>query len=240
MADTVEFKLGKKAPVIDERTLKLATYIDQAVLPTPPETFIQTTQQSGWGMLGNDTHGDCTCAALGHMTQLWTGKTPSDAEVLALYDRVNGGQDAGADMMNVLKTFRKHPYSEEGEYAFAAIDFTNPLAIKQAIMLFGGVYLGLALPRSAQQQVGGVWDVTGDAAGSWGGHAVNIVNYSPGVLNLVTWGNIQNMTWDFLHVYADEAFAIIPSSYVKNPPKGFDLKTLHADLKELIKEKGGK
>ena len=54
----------------------------------------------------------------------------------------------------------------------------NPIA--QAIWLFGGAYIGVELPISAQRQE--VWDVPAnpgpdDEPGSWGGHAVYLVGY---------------------------------------------------------------
>jgi len=57
---------------------------------------------------------------------------------------------------------------------------STPHPIAQAIWLFGGAYIGVELPISAQRQ--DVWDVPAnpgpdDEPGSWGGHAVYLVGY---------------------------------------------------------------
>jgi hypothetical protein len=57
-----------------------------------------------------------------------------------------------------------------------------PSLIETAIWLFGGAYIGLELPLTAQTQE--VWDLSADSSdsadsqpGSWGGHAVYLVAY---------------------------------------------------------------
>jgi hypothetical protein len=56
--------------------------------------------------------------------------------------------------------------------------------VATAIWLFGGAYIGLELPITAQNQE--VWDVPknpggNDEPGSWGGHAVYLVGYESGL-----------------------------------------------------------
>ena len=234
-------KLGKLDPVKDSRNLQLIHYLT-ADLPDPPDQLIQTTQLQGWGMMGNDTHGCCTCAALAHMTQLWGAGTPTTDDVLALYSLVNGGVDGGAAMLEVLRVWKKHHFPtvpKEYDYAYVHINPRNHKALKQAMALFGGVYLGVALPTDAQNETGPgqVWqDHTGQPggdAGGWGGHAINLVNYSQDKLDVITWGFLQSLTWDFLDAYGDEAYAIIPETMAKKPPKGFDVKQLKSDLESL-------
>ena len=58
--------------------------------------------------------------------------------------------------------------------------YTNIVEIRQSIALFGGVYIGLALPLTAQNQ--DVWDVVPNGGanaeeGSWGGHCVYVPKY---------------------------------------------------------------
>jgi hypothetical protein len=65
--------LGRVAPRHDPRTLRSSrSYIDDAVLlPEIPETFDLVPQVASWPMYGNDSLGDCTIAAVGHMVQAW-------------------------------------------------------------------------------------------------------------------------------------------------------------------------
>ena len=107
--------------------------------------------------------------------------------------------------------------------------------VRTAAYLFGGLYIGIALPLTAQTQE--VWDwtksLTGHAApGSWGGHAVDVVDYGPNDLTVVTWGAVKLMTWAFWDRYVDEAYCILSPDYLKagEAPNGFDLATLQEDL----------
>src|SRR5580658_8869232 len=64
MFDHTKAKLGKKAPKIDSRTLRLAKYL--TAVPPPPASCDWTKGVTEWGMMLNDALGDCTCAAIGH------------------------------------------------------------------------------------------------------------------------------------------------------------------------------
>src|SRR5215471_10150806 len=71
MADHSKMKLGRKAVKTDTRTLMLGNYL-ASTLPPPPAAYDQTKGVTGWGMMMNDTLGDCTIAGLGHAVQVWT------------------------------------------------------------------------------------------------------------------------------------------------------------------------
>jgi hypothetical protein len=109
--------------------------------------------------------------------------------------------------------------------------------VKTAIWLFGGLYLGVNLPISAQRQ--NVWEVSrhpgaSDAAGSWGGHAIYLVSYDAETLTCITWGQLKKMTWAWFEAYCDEAYALISKDWMEATgvaPSGFDLATLESDLK---------
>ena len=84
-----------------------------------------------------------------------------------------------------------------------------------------------------------VWDVVqgeDGEAGSWGGHAINIIGYDIDGLTCVTWGATKRMTWAFWAAYVDEAYAIISSDFLNQTgqtPGGFDLQMLQADLRAV-------
>lgn len=238
-------KLGKLAPKRDPRTLKLASYL---FLPSFPERYQWSKKASAhWGMMKNDIAGCCTCAAAGHMLQSWTancGKelTISDDEVIKAYsdnsgyDARTGENDNGCVELDVLKYWRKTGIGNHLIEAFVSVNLKNINHVKAAIYLFGGIYVGLALPASAQDQM--LWDVEfGDDSepGSWGGHAVTIIDYDPHGLTCITWGKPQRMTWDFFKKYCDEAYAIIsPDFFAKNKaPNGIAIDELRKDLAAL-------
>ena len=74
MVDHSSMKLGKQSPRHDPRTLQFATYVQPEPpcrLP-PPSVDYSTAVTGPWGMMHNDTIGDCTCAAAGHLIMEWT------------------------------------------------------------------------------------------------------------------------------------------------------------------------
>jgi len=246
-------KLGKRPPKRDARTLRLARYLG-AGLAAPPSMIDWTAGLTAWGMMLNDQLGDCTIAAVGHAVQAWTAcegseLTVPDWAVLDYYEAWDGyiagdpASDQGGVEVDVLNQWRQYGFglrkNRQGDcslYAYCDPEPGNVAHVKQAISLFGGVYIGVALPLSAQGQA--VWDVVGDgctgnsAPGSWGGHAVWVPKYTPSRLTCVTWGGLQDMTWAFWKAYVDESHALLSPQFLKNSeaPSGFNLAALQADL----------
>lgn len=231
-------KLGKLSPRHDDRTLRLANYHDTVTLAPPA---VVAPRNVSWGMYANDRLGDCTCASAGHMVINWTDlgkheRSPAEADVIALYDLVNGGQDKGAVEIDVLNAWRNHGLGADKIAAYAAIDLKDHEKVKLATYLFGGCYIGLALPLSAQSQVGKIWTVgrgANGAPGSWGGHAVNVVGYDWYGLTVVTWGQLQRMSWGFWDRYCDEAYAVISPADWDGSVRGVNLDSLKADLAKI-------
>lgn len=247
-----QLKLGKKFPDLCN-TLKLSNYTTSS-LPAPPASVNWAGNIANWGMMLNDKYGNCTCACGGHLVMVWTDAetgTPvvvPDEAVLAMYEAVSGfnpatgANDNGAVISQVLRHWHKHGLNGHRIAGYAYVDPTNETLLKQAVNLFGGLDIGLALPVSAQAQVGQIWDVPVGGAqgagqpGSWGGHCVPIVGYSDAGLTCVTWGQLQSMTWNFFNTYADEAWAVLsPDWTVKNgvSPEGFNAGQLVDDLRQL-------
>jgi hypothetical protein len=249
--DHSKMKLGKAVPVHDPRTLLLANYIQPTLPPAPPQYVYAANVSAGsWGMMGNDKIGDCTCAAAGHLIMEWTDDsgqmiTPSDSAIISAYSAITGynpltgANDNGANELSVLNYWRKTGIAGHKIAAFAALEPQNDNHVTQGVYLFGGCYIGLSLPLSAQSQA--VWSVppggaTGDGKpGSWGGHAVPVIGYDSEGLTLITWGAIKRMTWSFWNTYCDESYVIISPDFVNTKPaeNGFDLAALQQDLKEI-------
>ena len=235
------YRLGKKRPVYDSRSLRLTAYLP--TLPPAPDTFSLTGNVSApWGMLANDHLGDCTCAAAAHMDMVWTAQVGdpvvfTDDQVVEFYNRVNGGSDDGAVELFVLKEWRNNG-GPAGRKIYAYVNVPrDPITTKAATFLFDGLYIGVALPVTAQGQQ--VWDVVGSGQdpvaqpGSWGGHAVNVVGYDSGSVYVVTWGAIKEMTWAFWNTYVEEAWAILPLEFQDKAPGSFDFAALQADLAQI-------
>jgi hypothetical protein len=240
-------KLGKKAAKYDARTLRFSTY--KGTLAPAPETYDFSSRISNLGMCLNDTLGDCTAAGVAHLVQAWTGYNgvpfvPADASVLALYEGSCGYNpadpttDAGGVLLDVLKYWKTNPFEGHEIDAYVSVDPKNKEEVKQALFYFGGLYVGVQLPKSAQSQT--VWDVPwygarGDAAvGSWGGHCIaNILDYDDKTLTTITWGALKTMTWDWLSTYCDEMYVVLSPDWYgagKVAPTGFNSAALTTDL----------
>ena len=137
-------------------------------------------------MMLNDSLGDCTIAGVAHAVQVWTANNGSmvtvpNPTVEKYYEQWDGyvpGQpstDQGGVELDVLNDWHKQGFDGNPLLAFADPKPANLTEVRQSIALFGGVYIGLSLPITAQTQE--VWDVVpkGGAKakpGSWGGHCV--------------------------------------------------------------------
>jgi hypothetical protein len=238
-------QLGKLPARVDTRTLRLANYVDRAVLPAPPPELDLGAAVADWPMYANDRIGDCTTAAAGHMIEAWCEAAAghaveiAEADVLSAFDGVKIVDpmtgEAGAVELDVLRLWRRHGIGGHQIGAFADVAPADRDLVRTGTWLFGGLYIGLQLPLRARDQL--VWDWTGsldgpDAPGSWGGHAVNVVAYDGAGLTVVTWGALQRMTWAFWGRYVDEAWAIISPDFLEGgrSPAGFDLAELQHDL----------
>jgi hypothetical protein len=251
-----KIKLGKAPARHDSRTLQLAKYIPAGAVPAPPAKEDFATKVKKWPMMLNDNLGDCTCACAGHMIEQWTTYSgtaviPNDAAILQAYEAVGGynpanpDSDQGAVILDVLNYWRKTGVASDKILAFASLEPKNHSEIKDSVMLFGNVYIGVALPLSAQTQ--SVWAVpqggaTGQGApGSWGGHAIPIVAYDSRGLTVITWGATKRMSWEFLDTYCDEAYAVLSQDWISKvtnlTPAKFDLATLQADLNQITQVK---
>ena len=238
-------KLGKLPVRTDVRTLSLASYVDPQTLPAPPATFAETAKVSDWPMYANDRIGDCTTAAAGHMIEAWTAAARgqaveiSEQSVLDAFDHVKlvdpQTGEAGAVELDVLRYWRTSGIGGHTIGAFARVAVHTHQLVRAGAWLFGGLYIGLQLPLTAQAQE--VWDWTGSLSGdalpgSWGGHAVDVVAYDATALTVVTWGRLKQMTWSFWDRYCDEAYSILSQDFLDagRAPNGFDLAALRADL----------
>lgn len=237
-------KLGKHPAKEDHRTIRLGTLLDETQADQAPPTVLPPSGVT-WQMFGNDVHSDCTCAAAAHMILAWCAdekatprEMPTDALVLDLYSKVNGGQDGGAYALDVLNAWRTVGLGKDTITGYVKVDHNDLAKMKWATWVFGGLYIGLDLPLTAQAQGSAPWAVlpnVGAAAqpGSWGGHAVDVVGYDADGVTIVTWGREQRMTWEFWGRYCDESYAVFDDTDWLGDVPGFDHARLLAELARL-------
>ena len=252
MIDHEIVKLGRRAVRHDRRTLQLARYMK--ALPPPPVAVDWTKGITDFGMMLNDQLGDCTIAGCAHAVQIWTANlgtevTLPDATVQQFYEEWDGynpadpSTDQGGVELDVLNAWRQGGFAGHQLTAFADPHPVDLLTVRQSISLFGGVYIGLSLPVTAQNQP--VWDAVADpdsdpdaAPGSWGGHCVFVPKYDENGFTCITWGGLQQMTLVFWEEYCDEVHTLLSRDWLaatgpQYSPQGFDLAQLEADLAQV-------
>jgi hypothetical protein len=251
-------KRGKK-PVGDmSKVLKLEHYTSSSFLQHPA-AWDWTPAVPSPGMLGNDTVGDCTVACMLHLMQLWCylNKKPFDptaAQALSLYSAITGYDpaqtqpdgsnptDQGADPTAVLQYAQKVGMLDHKIRTFLSINPQDINHIKAAIYWFGGVYAGVNLPGSAEQEfnAGQEWKIQSlaDLNNPLGGHAIPLMafgleNNGQTYFTCDTWAAYQRMTGNWWWGAGMEVFAVLSDDWVASggqAPNGFDDAALTADL----------
>lgn len=235
------FVYGKLPPHPEDTHPRV--YLRDHMTPVQPPAVIDwASRVAEWPMYLNNNIGDCTCAALGHALEAWTtyakGTTLAipDGDVLSLYERVSGynpqtgSGDNGAVEQDVLEEVRCHGIGGHRILAYAQVDHKNLSEMKQALDIFGTVYLGFQVPQSAEEQFsqGSPWTVL-PGSPLIGGHAVNLQKWDTNYMYPVTWGKLQPMEETFWMTYGDEAWVIVTEDWLTDSgrnPQGLNLGSL--------------
>lgn len=211
--------------VLGPRRALAARLLTSLPAPASARDWIAAAErQAGGGDLGvmlNDQLGDCTIAAVGHAAQIWTANhgpmvTPTDGQILNGYETVDGyrpgdpSTDNGGVEEAVLAAWQDPGVAGSKLDGWVPVNPQNIDHMRKVIERYGVAYVGVALPKTAQDQA--VWTLAigggPDAeAGSWGGHAVVLGAYDQQSFDCVTWGHRQKMSIDWLLAYCDEAYA---------------------------------
>jgi hypothetical protein len=264
-------KLGKRAAVHDSRRLKMVKYMGSSLGPVLSEVD-HTHGIVDFGMMLNgpndgstgapkDGLGCCTISGCGHAEQIVSlavgGEiTLPDAAILQKYEQWDGyrlgdpSTDQGGNEPDVLNKWRRQGFWRHRLAAYADLDPQSIDAACKTIEILGGLYIGVQLPASAQNQ--NIWDVTkgwNAAPGSWGGHCVYVPKYkflSDGEVMFwaLTWGGLMPITQAFWTYsapgygpYIDEIHGLVLPDFLSRKtgrtPEGFDLAAIEADAQAL-------
>jgi len=238
-------KFGKAPAKRDSRNLKLSAIL-KAPVRLPPE-YDFDVQHNGipTPMFGNDQYGDCVIAGRAHQTLRFERAEQgvliavTDKDVLREYFKETGGEDTGLAVLDSLKLWRKRGWSAaKHRYkikAFAEIDRKNHEEVKRTVFMDIGVGLGFTLPDAAitQFHAGKPWKVISGSASRPNpnnGHYVYVPGYTTIGPVCVTWGRKQQMTWEFLGKYCDEAYAIIDAVDTPKKKRNLDEKKIDGFL----------
>jgi hypothetical protein len=259
------FKLGRRHPTFSVHNMKAALIVNNVLAsfgPPPPASrdfMPEVTKAGGFKMFLNDTIGDCTAADCGN-AMIWrsaaAGKpiVPTVADVLGVYEATSGyrpddpnnpqsnASDQGADENTVSAYMVSNGIAGHKAEATAPIiagawDYGAFQRLKWAIIVFGGVRLGVNLPNSAEDQTNNnqPWSLSGDQTIA-GGHDVFCISYDPTMFYVATWGQRQAVMPDWMEKFTEEGHAESWPIFVRSSgwtPTGFKDATMIRDLQAL-------
>ncbi|GAA4606723.1 hypothetical protein BJY16_005971 [Actinoplanes octamycinicus] len=207
--------------------------------------------------LGEVGFQNCVPAAMALLAQSWYAAakeqyTPTLEDTLKIYEKVSpfhrgtrgrdqhstvsgrrkAQNDFGASLLLALKLWVNQERPLAGllpdARAFLEIEPRNLDQVREAVLRFGGVLIGLALPQSIKDGKGvprDAWYVPGygpvyDATpGSLSSHCVAITGYSQREFFCLSAGRVRRLSPEFLLTYAEEAYTVVqPSALEGNPP----------------------
>lgn len=246
-------KFGRLPRVKSLLALPYAAYRTPA-LPAPPASFSilprvlanlkepisPTAIATVFPMDGNDTIGDCTIAGIAHAQTIWRGMAGALAVLPAgycsdLYFRLTGGADSGLACTTVLDYVHKNALTGDKVLAYVEIDPHNEQHVKEALSLFGHLYIGFQCTDQVLSQfdAGTPWTV---GTLTQDGHCVVITGYDDQYYTCLTWGASQLGTPGWWTQCVEEVYAVVPSEAQVNPQKylpGYNLAQLIADLHDV-------
>lgn len=216
----------------------------KGVLPTPPKSFDYGPLVKNYPMADNDRLGCCTVSGVVHLLQVAYAEIgeiftyPGDADVQSTYFGLTGGKDTGCVETQVLKTWQTAGLFDTKIAAYCPVNPKDDAEMAAACFLFGGVYLGVEMPESAESQFENhePWHLTIPRGRPVGGHCVVATGVNRAGIDLITWGAETTMTWDWWEHYGSEAYVVVPEVFVEidhGPIVKLDITALEADLKDL-------
>lgn len=206
----------------------------EAKFPTP----------GNWGMMLNDSEGDCVYAAGGHSIMGWTSNAntvyvPPDADIQTGYESTgfvpgNPATDNGTVITQMLQYWRDTGLSGHKIVGWAEFEPSNPDDVKFVIANFGLAFVGCQIRQADMNNFdsGNVW--TPDNGPVLGGHGVILTDYDDSTVSIVTWGKRIQSTWDWIKQNVDEAYAPLTADWInqqkQSSPSGLTIGQLQMDL----------
>src|SRR5580704_461024 len=241
-------KFGKLPLRRAATTLPLSNYLRPSYVPRPEVWAYE--RPIHYGMLLNDSTGDCVIAACAHLELSWqvvTAKPPTeitDEQVIADYSAVGNyvpgdpASDRGCDMLTAMHYGLRTGYVGRPPWqTFALLDVQNTDQIKVATYTFGGVLVGFSVPSSMADQINAGqepdWKYRPNDKPSGEGHCVLVTGYGRSGFALVSWGKVYRTSWQFWMANVDEAYSPVSRDWLKAsgvaPAVGLDLDGLVQD-----------
>lgn len=187
----------------------------------PPPAFDARPRGMRWPMLGNDTYGNCTFAAIVRImirNAFTRGRVLpiTDKDVVDAYLDMNDGKDVGAMPIDALAYMRNVGVKGCKVVAFARVDDNDPLEQRSAMKTFSSLYVAAGLPLRLDDDRDRRWELTPinqrtsrDAPRSMGGHAFPEFGYQRDETFAVPWDQevVIEAAWEGL--YMEERWVFI-------------------------------
>lgn len=223
-------KYGRRAPVNRPAIHLGAILRSDTEIPPHPDREDYLATLSAWQMLGNDTAGDCVAVTWANFRRLVTAVLTTETyptldQVWAIYRTQNPGfdpagsadgngpgseHDQGMDIQTLLEYLVKSGGPDGVKaVAFAKVDYTNLDELKAALAIFGGVWTGITVTDTNEQEFadGEEWDYAGWAR-ELGGHSVLTGGYNPDP-TFITWAAETAFTEAFITHQVEETWIVI-------------------------------
>ena len=201
-----------------------------------------------FGMLGNDTVGDCVIAWMLHQIMIWNSVAHAGTPVsfttdqaIQLYSAIAGyvpgneSTDQGTDPNAALAYWQQAGLFGHQIAGYVNLDVTNIDQLKFAINTFGGIGFSTNVPRYIMDVPGGQsWSVyPGADISNVGQHQVGILGYGRNGFRENCWDTTNTLNAEFIGAFGLGAQAVVSEEWLKQSgtsPSGLDLQGLLADL----------
>lgn len=222
--------------------LRELPYYAAGPLPKAPP-YVTAPAFGDWGMLANDTLGDCGVAGLEHgfeadATIVADRETfPTADQASAYYLTYTGGQDSGVVLSSYLAHVRSAGYYGHTVDSYAPVAVHDIPTLHTAIYLYGFVYTGITVTAAMQTAFANhqPWTMATAQGSILGGHCVPLIGYDDAYLYAVTWGGVQAISYGAWHNISTESWAVLTGEFVAHngDGRGISLPALHSDLNRL-------
>ena len=234
-------RLGRLPALIPAGLRDLTSYA-AGPLPQAPASM-PAPAVADWGVLGNDTYGNCGVCGIEHGLMAAAADTgeaeqfPAAQDCVSYYLAYDGGQDNGVVLSQFLAYVRANGYYGHAVQAYAPVAVQDVPTLKFATWAYDFAYLGIRVTQAMMDAftAGQPWTAATAQGDTLGGHCVPAVGYDDQYLTVVTWGKLQQVAWPAWHAIGEEAWALIcgEQAAAKSDGHGLSLAALQADLSRL-------
>ena len=251
-----QFRGGKLPPRRSLKVPALGDFLDKATAwpPVPAAGWEFAVPPGDWGMLGNDTVGDCAIAGIYHLLQGQSYNTDNPLhgttdQALALYSAVTGynPSDPSSDQGTVLVSLLDYVVKNGVEMldvtgktvtveivGYASLDISSVAQRRYGAFTFGGAFLGINCPEKCESDTDN-WNF-GPGLPLAGGHCITQEGEGAAGGQTCSWGMIIPTSNSFYAAYLDEGYIVVAKSWLDaqgQSPTGLDLDGLVTAMKAV-------